>query len=344
MRKTKFIFLAVLIILFIVSMRFIVMFQGKTSLESKIEDHSEITKLLDEAQFFINQAKPEKAKKFLDKAKARLPKDVQVLRQMAGMYISLREKQKAKDALMKIIVSSEGATSSIREWAHSQYYNYVTKEEGGVASAVKRLEEISAREPDNIGLSICIAEGYLRLWEREKAIKIYEDLNKKNPDDKEIFYCLITQYMNLPNYTEIIKRLEPLVKVDPLTCPYTDILGNAYLGANRIADYLSLYADMVKKNSHSASIRARYAQALMSVNKLEESVKEWEKVFELDPSNLNIKEVIADIYDDLGKKEEARKIRKEIGDLDTYKNEENMPDGSGAYQMGINGSKSKRDE
>jgi len=218
-------------------------------------------------------------------------------------------KAAAENILLKIILS-EGL-NDFRDWATLQYYNLAEKNDG-IDKAIKKLEELSAKNPKNAVLKTSIAEGYLRLRDMNKAVQIYEELNKAEPNSQEIFLRLINLYMNQRNFLAVIKRLEPMVKQDPGRSSFTDILGYAYFGAGRKKDYLNLYKNIADKDKKSSEAIVRYAQALMELNMKKDALKELEKALKINPSNITVREAIAEIYQSLGNKKAAEKELQEI--------------------------------
>lgn len=219
----------------------------------------------------------------------------------------------AKEILLEFILK-EGA-NDLRDWANWQYYNFAAKNQG-IEKAISKLEDLSVENPQNTGLKMSIAEGYLRLKEIKKCIKLYEELNKAYPQDKQIFEKLINYQMNNKDFSRVIERLEPLVKADPKNSPYTETLGFAYLNSNRKKDYLKLYKGIADKDSKGIESRTQYAWALMTLGKKQEAIKEWGKVLKLNPASIRAREEIASIQYSLGNKKAAEKEFQEIKKID----------------------------
>lgn len=220
-----------------------------------------------------------------------------------------KNKEATRDILLKFIFSEE--LNDFRSWVELQYYDLAQKNEG-VNKAIKKLEELSAKNTANVLLKATIAEGYLRLGDMNKAISIYEELNRANPKNAEIFSRLINYYMNHKKFSIVIKRLEPLVKKAPKDSIFTDTLGYAYLGAGRKKDYVNLYKSIAEKYDKSNDSVIRYAQALIELNMQKPALKELEKALKIDPSNIFIRETIAQIHQALGNKKAADKEFQEI--------------------------------
>jgi predicted Zn-dependent protease len=226
-----------------------------------------------------------------------------------GAELLKNNKELAETVLLQFILS-EGL-SDFRDWVNFQYYNLAEKN-AGIEKAIKKLEELSLKNPKSALLKTTIAEGYLRLKNMNKAVQIYEELNKANPNNQEIFLRLINLYMNQRNFLAVIKRLEPIVKEDPKHSAFTDILGYAYFGAGRKSDYSNLYKNIADKDKKSSESAIRYAQALMELGKKKEALKELERALKIDPSNILIREEIAQLYHELGNKKTAEKQLQEI--------------------------------
>ncbi len=237
----------------------------------------------------------------------------------------------AENILLKFILS-EGL-NDFRDWVTFQYFNLAEKNEG-IDKAIKKLEELSVKSPKNAVLKTSIAEGYLRLRDMNKAVQIYEELYKAEPKNQEIFLRLINLYMNQRNFSTVIKRLEPIVKQDLGRSAFTDILGYAYFGAGRKKEYLNLYKNIADKDKKSSEAIIRYSQALMELNMKKDALKELEKVLKIDPSNITVRETIAEIYQSLGNKKAAEKELQEIKRIEPDYESEIFDEGAGSANQG----------
>jgi pentatricopeptide repeat protein len=226
-----------------------------------------------------------------------------VSRQTIEEYLAKGDNESAQDALLSALASESFPD---KKWAILQYYSLATQSQG-VTPAIKRLEQEVKKYPNNAGLQLSIAEGYIRIKQWDKVVEIYEKLVKNDPDDTVLANRLRNFYMLQGNYQGVIQSYEPYVQANPDDVEASDILANAYVRAGRVDEAIGLYQKKIEKKPGSAGLRARFAQALMSFGRLDEAAGQWQKAFELDPSNLFFKQKLGETYLALEKYQQAKK-------------------------------------
>lgn len=226
------------------------------------------------------------------------PSPPETMRETVNKHLSADQKDKAKESLKGILGSDK--YNDIRRWANEEYYN-LAKKEGKIPEAVKELEKLAKKSPDNKELKMSIVEGYVELREWNNVGAVYEDMLKKDPNDAVISTRLIDCYMLQRNYDEVIKRLEPIVKGSVDDVMNSDTLALAYVGAGRTTEAINLYKKKIERDPASAGLRGRYAQALTNFAMHKEALEQWEKAYEIDPENSLFKRRIDEVSALLGK-------------------------------------------
>jgi len=203
-------------------------------------------------------------------------------RALISDYLSKGDEAGAMQALEEVI--SAPKYHNIKEWATLELLNRA-QAKGQIPQVIANLEKGAAKNPDDVLLQRAIAEGYLRLRDFNKVISIYENLEKKNPKDYVISTRLTDYYILGKQFDKAIARLEPIVNANPDDNYHSDILLNAYIQAGMEAKAMAIFKKRLEKEGNSPGFRARYAQALQDFGRLAEAIKEWDKAYELDPSN-----------------------------------------------------------
>jgi len=218
-------------------------------------------------------------------------------------YIAKGDEAKAMEELEGVLGSTK--YQDLKEWAQLELFNRA-QANGQLAPVISNLEKSALKNPDDILLQRAIAEGYLRERNFTKVISIYEDLAKKYPKDSVVHIRLTDYYILGKQFDKAIARLEPAVNADPNNDYNSDLLLNSYTQARMEDKALALFKKRLDKEPNSPGLRARYAQALQDFGMLDESAKEWEKAYDLDPRNLFFKQQAGEIYAQTGDSAKAK--------------------------------------
>jgi len=229
---------------------------------------------------------------FAEEVAPATPSPSETMRQTVDKHLSGNQKAQAKESLKEILGSDK--YNDIRRWANEEYYN-LAEQEGNIPDAVKELDKLAKKSPDNQELKMSIVEGLVKLKEWNSVAAIYEGILKKDPNDGVIFTRLIDCYMLQRNYTEVIKKLEPIVKGSAEDVMNSDTLALAYVGAGRTAEAINLYKQKIERDPTSAGLRGRYAQALTNFGMNKEALEQWQEAYKLDPENSLFKRRIDEV-------------------------------------------------
>ena len=229
---------------------------------------------------------------------------------MVSPVFCFAQSSQSQDDLAKIM-SAEGWTQK-REAAEFSYYDFAAKH-GGIPEAIRYLEKIAAASPaDNTKLSVSIAEGYLRLRDRDKAIKIYEGLSQANPGDQELFSRLVNQYMNKQDFMKVIEKLEPVVMAHVDDPAYFETLSMAYAKTRKLKEYERLYRNLMEKNPRSVDFKIKSAAAFSNIGMPEKALAALADALKIEPANQLVKEQVAQIYKDAGSDKALKKRLEKI--------------------------------
>lgn len=210
------------------------------------------------------------------------PKASDLQRAKIKSHLDKGDKAQAIKALKEAVTSKD--TKDISDWATTELYN-LAQAEGEVPAVVSDLEKTAAQSPNDIELQRAVAEGYVRERDWTKVVSIYEELVTKNPADSTLSTRLVDYYILAKQYDKVITKLEPIVNANPNDSYHSDTLLNAYVGAKDSGKAIALFKKRLAQEPNSPGMHARYAQALADFGMAKESAQEWEKAYDLDPSN-----------------------------------------------------------
>ncbi len=276
-----------------------------------VDTTPEHIKLLNQGKDLLASGQTSQAVALFEQAKSLAPKDAAITRQLIDVYTSSDAVR--AERLVEDVVES-GEYGEIRDWANIEYYNYALNK-GGIESAIKKLEAKAGKNYKNIGLQRSIAEGYVRQKDWAKVVDIYSNLAKENPNDPVLTTRLIDVCLLNRDYQAVIRALEPVVTANPNDKGNSDILLNAYVGADKKSEAIALFKKRLETEGSSTGLLGRYAQALMTFGMLEEAVTQWKNAFTADPSNLFFKQKEAETYAQLGNIAAAKKAYTELLNL-----------------------------
>lgn len=191
--------------------------------------------------------------------------------------------EEAIETLTDIV--AEGKHADIQEWGVLRLYSLADKKSEKVQEIVVALESKLQDDTGNVPLKRAIAEGYVRLKDWGKVARIYEGLYADAPTDHTLKVRLIDSYILAGEADRAVPMLEPIVQQNPNDRYFSDLLLNAYVAAGMKDKALALYQKRVAAKPNSAGLRGRYAQTLQNYGLLKESLVQWKKAAELDPSN-----------------------------------------------------------
>jgi len=97
---------------------------------------------------------------------------------------------------------------------------------------------------------------------------------------------------------------------------------------------LNLYRDIAAKDKKSSESTVRYAQALMDLGMKKDALKELEKALKIDPSNVSVREAIAEIYQSLGNKKAVEKQLQEIKKIEPDYESQMFDEETGSINQG----------
>ena len=229
--------------------------------------------------------------------------DSQGMRDLVSEHLAKGEDADAMQVLEQILGASK--YQDLKEWATIELFR-MAQTKGQLPEVTAALEQAARSNPDDLMLQKAIAEGYLRMRDFNQVVAIYERLVKEHPEDPTLDSRLTDCYMLAKDFQAVIKRLEPILDEKELDPFNSDILLNAYTQAGLEPQALALFQKRLAMEPDAPGLRARYAQALQDFGRLDDSVKEWERVYALDPSNLMFKEKAAKVYQQLGNAKKAK--------------------------------------
>jgi predicted Zn-dependent protease len=204
-------------------------------------------------------------------------------RETIDALIKAGKKDDAISALEDTVAAAKFA--DIQEASVLDLYTLAEQDTVKIQEIISDLETRLLSDADNVPLKRAIAEGYVRLKDWNKVAGIYEGLHAQNTQDYSLKIRLIDAYSLSGQGSKAVILLEPIVQQNPDDKYFSDLLLTAYVGSGMKDKALALYQQRVAAKPTSPGLRGRYAQTLQDFGLLKESLVQWKKAAELDPSN-----------------------------------------------------------
>lgn len=179
-------------------------------------------------------------------------------------------------------------------------------------SAMKVLQEGQKANPKDKEIAADLINIYILTDQTEQAIASLSDAISLSPTSKELYYNRGLLYSKLGNEENALKDYNKAIELDPqYNDAYYSIGAMYYNKAVEVGKKLnSLDIDgktgQYKDKKTASELEAQYKSYL------EKSLPSFEKSYEIEPSNQETIELLAYIYQKLGKKAEYEKMSKLI--------------------------------
>ena len=166
------------------------------------------------------------------------------------------------------------------------YLGLVAASRGQHAEAAKYYREAMESEPDNPVYRQALAQALTKTGDLDEAIRQHREAVKLIPNDAMAYVLLgSTIAMRDGNNDEVFRIYQQAVDLAPALIETQLALGNVYYGRkqwSRAAEHLAIAVEIDPDNRQA---RQRLAQALMLLNRNDESIEHLQMLVDRDPSN-----------------------------------------------------------
>ncbi len=184
-----------------------------------------------------------------------------------------------------------------------------------LASKVALLyESILDEDPENVNARLSLADLHLYLGELEGAISELEEILDIASDRSDVYTILGKLYLKQGDIDSAIAVIEAAFKADVRDTSLAEMLAGAYIEKGRINDAISLYKGLVAMDQNNKSYLRILGELQGRVNMFDDAANSFysmlsadtslapEVIYKLEdlkkrePNNIQIKEVLADVY------------------------------------------------
>ena len=227
---------------------------------------------------YLEANQKENARQILNKALKAKPNQITLLNYKADLDISENKWDDAQETVQHIALFSKNKAGALYFKAN------ILQGKGYYGEAIALYEEFLKQYPGHINAMINMVRSFDALNQRNKAIAYLENLHQSNKDNMAIVGVLSDLYMTNKDYQKAKELLVNQIKISP------DKSTALYMGWARVEAIL-------RKDPTAA--KEVYLKGLQD-----------------NPYNIQLLNALASLYEQLGNKQDARKIYQNILDKD----------------------------
>jgi tetratricopeptide (TPR) repeat protein len=147
--------------------------------------------------------------------------------------------------------------------------------------------------------------------------QFYLDQIKKFPKDLTQYDNLGQFYIDQKNYSEAKDLYDYLTKHDPASSDYYAKLGYSQLHLRQFDSAVVSYTKSLELDSSHPNRYYNLALALRAENDYGAAAEALEKALALEPNNAKYRQLLAEVYHQLGESNKAREVSREIARIDS---------------------------
>ncbi|MDR0306423.1 MAG: tetratricopeptide repeat protein [Chitinispirillales bacterium] len=167
---------------------------------------------------------------------------------------------------------------------------------GAFDQAVTQFRQIVSREPRNFEAQYNLAFAYLGWGRNSNAVDEFRKALSLRPNSSHAWGNLAIAYENQGKTNDAINALSNAVKYDPNNITARINLASMYANTNRLNQAINAYMDIVKSGHRESNVMLNLAKCLISANRIEEAKNYLRESIAADPSNVEARWELADIF------------------------------------------------
>ena len=232
------------------------------------------------------------------------------LRKMGGMRLmahggsgSFWEKQEIADRFMQHEMWADAEamyTEVLNDLSVDRYHRQqaqqrlmeIKRRKSGVSTTTRLTEK--AQEM-NIVMQRASAEQYMHRNQLSKAVSLYKQIIAAMPEDLESRAAVAGIYSRQNKHEAAITEWKALREVDPENTKYQDGLVDAYQSAGRTDEAIELAQGFIEAEESGVHY-ARLAKVYAAIDRVDEAIATYQKAIEINPSDRNVYQELAQLY------------------------------------------------
>lgn len=193
-------------------------------------------------------------------------------------------------------------------------YSILLAEKGQIDKALSEIQEARKQYPNDADFVLIEADFYNRKGDTENYVRILKEASEKSPNDPDLIYNLGVASLKMDKKEDAVKYFNQTVSVKP------DYV-NAYINlANIKVDEQAKIFEEMNSLGNSQADNKKYNDLMAKKNKLlEEAIPYLETALKYKPNNLDILNLMTQIYPTLGMDAKYKETKDKIDEINANK-------------------------
>lgn len=225
---------------------------------------------------------------------------------MASLSIGRAEYEKARGYL----------SEAVKYDPDSLYLNmkmaFLLKQLQDFEGAARYAEKCNKLDPENIRCRILLAEIYAASGDNQSAIKEYERIIQIDPNQHKVRLILTTILIKDGQFNRALENLNLIIEQDPNLVIAHYYRGRIHLELGNAAEAEKGYLEVLKRNQTMEPALFDLGSLYQMSQKYEQAVETYERLLDLYPNNLIVRERLINLYYKLGQEDKAENQAEEI--------------------------------
>lgn len=153
--------------------------------------------------------------------------------------------------------------------------------------AIEAYEKALAIVPDNSGILYAMSNNYLKLKDESKAIIFAEKAFQQNAENETYGELLADLYVRKQKYDDAAKIYQSLIALNPSKSEFYVAQAAVYIFDNHLDEAIKSYNRAEKIIGINEEITRQKQMVLVKMGKVEEAIKEGEKLIASDPEEID---------------------------------------------------------
>jgi tetratricopeptide (TPR) repeat protein len=150
-----------------------------------------------------------------------------------------------------------------------------------------------------------LANLFLETEKYDKAVEAYKNAIEIEPSNADYYYNLATSFLKINSYEASILNLKKTLELNPQHLQALNNLGIAYSKSGDFDNAMEIYKKISDKETPESEILLNKANELEQNNEFEKAIGIYEEIINSEPENKSALFKLSEIYNLLGKKNEA---------------------------------------
>ncbi len=172
-------------------------------------------------------------------------------------------------------------------------------------AAVKDMEKVLAKQPDNIGAQFLLARAKLGLGNKDQAVTLLRGIIDKKPKYLPAFVTLVSIYMKDKRPQEALDLCQKLLEKDPNNTVIYIVKGRVLGSMKKYQEAEKVFRKALSINENLVEPYVALARIYVATNEADKAIQEYKRLLEKNPNLVMAYMAIGSIEQKLGHTKKA---------------------------------------